>query len=135
MPWRLIIQILLMLSPLVLPRMLRTAYLVWRLTFDSRVPLLLKLLVPAALVYFVVPVSIVPDVLPFGVGLIEDVLLLFLAVWVLIRFAPAHVVADYAPWRAPSKSSKGSPKGGSSKVVDSTYRIVDEGEGNLQPEQ
>ena len=127
MPWRLIIQIMLMLSPLVLPRMLRTAYLVWKLTFDSRVPLLLRLLVPTALVYFVVPVSIVPDVLPFGVGLIEDLLLLLLAVWALIRFAPAHVVEDYAPWRASSKSSRTSPERGPSKVVDSTYRIVDEG--------
>ena len=127
MPWRFIIQILLMLSPLVLPRMLRTAYLVWKLTFDSRVPLLLRLLVPTALVYFVVPVSIVPDVLPFGVGLIEDMLLLLLAVWVLIRFAPPHVVEDYAPWRASSKPSRSSSGGGPSKVVDSTYRIVDEG--------
>ena len=127
MPWRLIIQILLMLSPLVLPRMIRTAYLVWKLTFDSRVPLILRLLVPTALVYFVIPVSIVPDVLPFGVGLIEDILLLFLAVWTLIRFAPAHVVAEYAPWKASSKSSRSSSGGDPSKVVDSTYRIVDEG--------
>ncbi len=125
MPWRLIIHILLMMSPFVLPRMIRTAYLVWKLTFDSRVPLLLRLLVPTALVYFVIPVSIVPDVLPFGVGLIEDVLLLLLAVWALIRFAPAHVVEDYAPWRSSSKPSSSSPGGGPSKVVDSTYRIVD----------
>lgn len=127
MPWRLVIQILFMLSPFILPRMLRTTYLVWKLTFDSRVPLLLRALVPTALVYFVIPVSIVPDVLPFGVGLIEDVLLLFLAVWVLIRLAPPHVVSEYAPWRASSKSSRSSSKGDPSKVVDSTYRIVDEG--------
>ena len=127
MPWRLIIQILLMLSPLILPRMLRTAYLVWKLTFDSRVPLLLRVLVPTALVYFVIPVSIVPDVLPFGVGLIEDILLLLLAVWALISFAPAHVVEQYAPWKASSKSSRSSSGRDPSKVVDSTYHIVDEG--------
>ena len=131
MLWRLVIHIMLMLSPLYLPRMVRTVYLVWKLTFDSRVPLLLRLLVPTALVYFVIPVSVVPDVLPFGVGLIEDVLLLMLAVWALIRYSPAHVVADYAPWRASSKSSPRTPGGDPSKVVDSTYRIVDEGEGGL----
>ncbi len=128
---RLAIQIMLMLSPFVLPRLLRTVRLVWKLTFDSRVPLLLRALVPAALLYFVIPVSVVPDILPFGVGLIEDVVLLLLAVWVLIRFAPSHVVREHAPWRASSRSSRSYRDDDPSNVFDSTYHVVDEGEGSL----
>mgnify|MGYP001189215045 CR=1 FL=1 len=126
MLWRLALPLIFMLAPRLIPRLGRNIYLVWRLTFDPRVPLLLRLIVPASLVYFVVPIGIIPDLLPFGIGLIEDVLLLVLAVWILFSFAPQHVVAEHAPWKVQTGSTNSAAEKDPSKVVEGNYHVVDE---------
>ena len=127
MLWRLALQCLLILSPRFIPRLFRIMHLVWKLTFDRRVPFLLRALVPVALVYFVAPIGILSDFLPFGIGLIEDVAFLILAIWALITFAPQHVVEEHAPWKVSGGPSRSSPRPDPSKVVDSTtFHVVDE---------
>ena len=126
MLWRLALPLIFMLAPRFIPKLGRNIYLVWKLTFDRRVPLLLRLLVPVALVYFVVPIGIIPDFLPFGIGYIEDVLLLLLAVWALFSFAPRHVVAELAPWKAQTVPTKSDAEKDPSKVVEGSYHVVDE---------
>ena len=128
--WRLAFPLLFFLAPRLIPRLARNVYLVWKLTLDSRVPLLLKLLVPMALIYFVVPVGLIPDLLPFGVGLIEDVLLLLLAVWMLLHFAPQDVVAEYAPWRTRTRAGQNPVEKDPSRVVEGSYQLIDEEESN-----
>ena len=60
--WRLAFPLVLMFAPRVIPRVARTVRLVWKLIFDSRVPLLLRLLVPGSLVYFLTPFARLPYV-------------------------------------------------------------------------
>lgn len=124
--WRLALPLLWILVPRFIPGVARTTYLVWKLTFDSRVPLLLRLLIPASLVYFVVPFGLIPDLLPFGIGLIEDVILLLLAVWALVSFAPQHVIEEHAPWKARTGSAQSPSEKDPAKVVEGSFHVVDE---------
>ena len=81
-----ILLILLRFAPKALKRILDTVVLVRRLTFDARVPLLLKALVPMALLYAVLPIGLIPDFLPV-VGYLDDIVVLVLAAWILVTFS------------------------------------------------
>lgn len=120
--WRFAFRILFwMVVPRLVPRLARTAYLVWKLHFDRRVHLLLKLLIPASLVYFLTPIARVPVL-----GIAGYLAVLSLAVYLVINLAPRYVVEVYAPWRA-----RGGGPGGEkdpSRVVEGRYRVVDEEE-------
>ena len=118
--WRLAFPIVLFFVPRLIPSVVRRVYLLWKLVFDARVPLLLKLLLPGTLLYFVLPLSRVPYLGPAGY-----LLLFFFAAWLLINLAPRNVVDYYAPWRARSKSPSGGEKD-PSKVVEASYHVVDE---------
>ncbi len=133
MLWRFLFPLILLFGPMIIPRVIRTVYLVWKLLFDSRVPLLLKLVVPGSLLYFLTPFARL-----HFIGLIGFAVVLLAAVWVFLNLAPRNVVEDYAPWRSggktpgrrPEDSSPG-PDGGSadpSRVVEGSYRVVDDEE-------
>ena len=110
------------LGPRIIPRVVRTAYLVWKLSFDRRVPLLLRLLTPATLIYFVHPLSRIPIA-----GLIGYLVILGLAVLLLLNLAPKHVVESYAPWRVkPHPPGEGNRS--SANVVEGTGHVLDEDE-------
>lgn len=123
MLWRLAFPLLLIFTPLIIPRVVRTVRLVWKLSFDHRVPLLLRLLVPATLIYFLTPFARVPLVGPVGY-----ILVLLAAIWLLLNLAPRDAIADYAPWRARQRTASSDSKKGSSRVVEGSYHVVDEEE-------
>ena len=60
MIWRLAYPFLLLFGPVILPRLVRTVYAVWKLSMDKRVNFLLRLLIPATLIYFLTPFSRLP---------------------------------------------------------------------------
>ena len=99
------------------------ARLLWRLTLDRRVPLPLKMLLPAALAYIILPFDVVPDFLPFGIGRIDDLLVLLLAVVLFIALAPRDVVAEHL---SGAGSQQAAPRGNDRPVIDGKYRIVDD---------
>lgn len=121
--WRLAFPLMFFMGPRLIPRLVRTVYVVWKLTFDHRVPLLLKLLVPATLLYFVLPLSRLPYV-----GLAGYLVLLSFAIFLLLNLSPRDVVYGYAPWRAKQRPSTGSGEKHSSRVVEGSYEVVDEEE-------
>ena len=119
--WRVAFPLVFILGPRLIPPVARRVYLVWKLTFDSRVPLLLRLLVPASMVISL-PILRVPLAGPVGY-----VLVLLVAVWALFNLAPRHVVESYAPWRARGRTEERSKKD-SSQVVEGRYHLVDDEE-------
>ena len=119
--WRLAFPLIFMFAPRLIPRMARTAYLVWKLILDNRVPLLLRLLVPATLIYFVTPFARVPYI-----GLVGYLLVFLFAVWILLSLAPRNVVGSYAPWMTRGRAEESSSKKDSSRVVEGSYRLPDE---------
>ena len=98
------------------------ARLAWRLFRDERVPVLAKLIVPAATLYLIWPLDLVVDFLPV-VGQVDDATLIVLATLLFIRVAPARVVAEH---RARLRGrSAGAERG---NTIEGTYRVVDDEE-------
>jgi hypothetical protein len=119
--WRLGLPLALIFGRKLIPRIVGTLYLVWKLSTDPRVPLLLKLLTPGSLIYLLTPLFRIPFLGPVGF-----LVVLLLAMWALITLAPQHVVEYYAPWRA-----RGEPKRREeqrSRVVEGSYHVVDDEE-------
>ena len=109
--WRLIFLLLYLMR---IPAVSRTLYLVAKLTFDGRVPLLLRLLVPASIVYFVTPIARLPFLGPIGF-----IIVLLLAIWLLLNLAPRHVIESHT---GNVRKEERDPK----RVVEGSYHMVDE---------
>jgi len=119
--YRLAIPLLLILMLRFLPGILRFLRLVWRLTFDKRVPLLLRLLVPLALLYLLSPIDLVRDRIP-RLGWADDLVVIGLAVLLLTKLAPRHVVEEHLGNRAAvNRPEERDP----SKVVEGSARLID----------
>ena len=67
--------------------------LVWSLLREGRVPLWLRAVIPALIVYLVLPIDLIPDFIPV-VGHLDDLLIVILAIGTLIRFTPRLVLDD-----------------------------------------
>ncbi len=119
---RLAIPLLYMFGPRILPPIIRFLRLVWRLTFDKRVSIFLRMLVPLALIYVVSPIDLAPD--KFGpIARADDIIVLGLAVLFLTKLAPKHVVDELTG----SSLRRDRPEEKDpSKVVDGSARIVDD---------
>ncbi len=70
------------------------AKLLARLSVDPRVPMRRRLLVGAALAYVISPVDLIPDFVP-GLGRLDDVVLVSVAVDRMLSGAEAAVVAEH----------------------------------------
>lgn len=74
--------------------LIRQFRLAWRLLKDRRVPWGLKLIPPAALIYVLSPIDILPD-LGLGLGQLDDIAIVLLALKLFIELAPAEVVREH----------------------------------------
>lgn len=104
----------------VVTRLVNTLRLVWRLLNDTRVPGLPKLLVPAALIYVLFPVDIVPDFI-LGLGQLDDLGVVMLAVTAFIQLCPRAVVDEHRRVLASGASTN---PAADENVIDGTYREV-----------
>ena len=119
---RLAIPLLYMFGPRFLPPILRFLRLVWRLTFDKRVSIFLRMLVPLAILYVISPYDFLNDRLPI-VGRFDDLIIMGLATLLLTKLAPRHVV-DELTGSAPKRDRPEDKD--PSKVVDGSARIIDD---------
>ncbi len=119
---RLFFPILMMLLPRMLPTILRYVLLVWRLTFDRRVNIVIRSLVPLALVYLLWPFDLIKDNIPL-IGRVDDIIILGLAVMLLVKLSPPHVVDEHLGRAAPSDGDGEPPP---SQVVDGKARFIDD---------
>jgi len=106
---------------------IRQARLAWRLLLDPRVPLWLKMIVPASLVYLISPIDFIPDVIP-GLGQLDDLAVIVIGVKLFIELCPPEIVREHwqelqgeANWRVEPEPS--SPSSSASQVVDAPYEI------------
>ncbi len=69
--------------------------LIYRLLHDDRVPTLLKVAVPLGVaLYFVMPLDLIPDFIP-GLGQLDDIAVLLLAMNLFVKLAPQVVVSEH----------------------------------------
>ncbi len=119
---RIAVPLLLFFAPRFLPHILRFARLVWRLSFDKRVPLLLRLLLPVAIIYAVSPFDLVPDRVPI-LGRFDDLIFIALALLLLVKLSPKEVVDEH---NGGTPSSNRPEDKDPNKVVDGSGRVVDD---------
>ena len=114
-------SLLMMLLPRFLPKIIKYLGLIWKLTFDKRVNIILRALVPLALVYAIVPTDLVKDQLPI-IGRFDDIIVLGLAALFLIKLAPQHVVNGHLGIEPVSLRPEDDDP---SNVVDGSSRPID----------
>ena len=119
---RLFIPVLLMFLPRILPTIIRYFLLIWRLTFDRRVNIILRGLVPLALVYLIWPFDLIKDNIPL-IGRMDDVIILGMAALFLVKLAPPHVVDEHLGRKPPSERPEDKDP---SQVVDGQARFIDD---------
>tara|TARA_B100000315_G_scaffold237179_1_gene253675 strand:- start:414 stop:785 length:372 start_codon:yes stop_codon:yes gene_type:complete len=111
------------MAPRFLPVIIRYIRLIWRLTFDRRVHVVLRALAPLAIIYVISPIDLAHDwKVPF-LGKADDVIVLGLAALLLTKLAPQHVVDEHLG--KPPISNRPEDKD-PSKVVDGSARLIDE---------
>ncbi len=120
---RLAFPLLSFLLPRLLPKIIKFARLVWRLTFDKRVSIVLRALVPLAILYVISPIDLIKDRLPYGVGRFDDLIIMGLALLFLTKLAPPEIVDEHMD-RIP-KSDRPEDKD-PEKVVDGSSRLIDD---------
>ena len=120
--YRLAFPLLYFLAPRLLPKAMKFARLVWRLTFDKRVSIFLRALVPIALLYVISPYDILKDRIPI-IGRFDDLLILGLALLFLTKLSPPNVVDEHMD-RVP-ESNRPEDKD-PEKVVDGSSRLIDD---------
>ena len=120
--YRLAFPLLYFLAPRLLPKAMKFARLVWRLTFDKRVSIFLRALVPLALLYVISPYDILRDRIPI-LGRFDDLIILGLALLLLTKLAPQNVVDEHMD-RVP-ESNRPEDKD-PEKVVDGSRRLIDD---------
>jgi uncharacterized membrane protein YkvA (DUF1232 family) len=106
----------------------RQVRLIWRLWRDRRVPLWLRLIPPAILVYLLWPLDMLPDPLP-GLGQLDDLGVILLGLRTFVALAPEEVVREHLTelaghWRV--GSSPGEPPSHGPEIIEGEYRIIDE---------
>ena len=119
---RLAFPLIYFLAPRVLPHLFRYTRLVWRLIRDNRVPIVLRALMPLAIVYAISPFDLIRDRVPV-IGRFDDLIVLGLALLLLIKLSPEHVVKGHLG--VPPNSNRPEDKD-PSKVVDGTSKLIDD---------
>ena len=109
-----------MFRPSIIMLLMRTGIfrLIVKLMRDRRVPIRAKLIIPAAIVYLVSPIDIVPDIVPIS-GWIDDIIVTLLAAALFLSMTPRDVLMEHLG-RSPSTK----PRNG--KVIDGEYRVLDD---------
>ena len=120
--YRLAFPLLYFLAPRFLPKALKFARLVWRLTFDKRVSIFLRALVPLALIYIISPYDILRDRIPV-VGRFDDLIILGLALLFLTKLAPPKIVDEHMDRVTESDRPEDKDP---EKVVDGSSRLIDD---------
>ena len=100
--------------------------LVFRLMLDRRGPIRTKLILPAAIVYLILPLDIIPDILP-ALGRIDDILVIAVSLAMFLSMAPKDVVLGHlgrpgnglANRRDETQCRK-------STIIEGSYRIEDD---------
>lgn len=105
---------------------MRILRLVMRLMLDRRVPLRLKLIIPAGLLYFLSPLDILPDIIPL-LGHVDDIVVVITALAVFLATAGRHVLLDRARGHGAHAQHDEAARPSGENVIEGTYRhIADE---------
>jgi uncharacterized membrane protein YkvA (DUF1232 family) len=99
--------------------------LVWRLLRDGRVPSLVKLIPVVGLIYLLSPIDLVPDLMLPGIGEVDDLVILLLALKTFVDLAPQGIVGEHLD----DLLGRGRParpaEGAAGDVIDAQYHVLE----------
>ena len=79
--------------------------LAWALLRDRRVPLWVRAVIPALMVYLAMPIDLIPDFIPV-LGHLDDLAVVMVAGGVLLRFTPPQIIEEHVVrWDREAKES------------------------------
>ena len=115
----------------ILAEIIKNIKLIWRLLNDRRVPPLLKMIIPATLVYLIFPIDIIPDLAP-GLGQLDDVAVILLGLKLFVEMCPEEIVRQHldelasmaSPWRVVEEDE--TPGAEPSRSIEAPYQVVDD---------
>ncbi len=103
-----------------LAQIVRTVRLAWRLTLDPRVPTFPKIIIPAAIIYVLSPIDLLPDFI-LGLGQLDDIAVLIFSVRFFIEMCPPDIVEEHRRAIAISKARSGEAQ---ENIVEGSYRVM-----------
>ncbi len=107
--------------------LIKQGRLAWRLLKDSRVPGWVKMVPFASLLYFLIPIDLIPELVLPGLGELDDIAVLLLALKMFVDLSPAGVVREHLedlfgmPRRARHATESPTPT-----TIDGDYRILED---------
>jgi uncharacterized membrane protein YkvA (DUF1232 family) len=93
---------------------------------DGRVPGWVKLIPIAGLLYFLSPIDLIPDLMLPGLGEVDDIVVLILALKMFLDLSPPGVVREHLEeLLGKQRAARPTDKPSSDSYVDASYRILD----------
>ena len=106
--------------------LIRQARLAWRLLRDNRVPGWVKLIPAVGLFYLLSPIDLIPDwVLP-GLGQMDDIALILLALKMFVDLSPPGIVGEHVDDLSGARKAKHAADVHDGPTIDATYSLLDE---------
>lgn len=107
---------------------LRQAGLIWSLWRDPRVPIGLKLIPPATLIYLLWPIDVLPDLF-VGLGQLDDLAVVLLGLRTFIALVPDELVQQHRDklagrWHVNNPTYQSAAT--DTETVEGQYRVVHE---------
>lgn len=100
--------------------------LVWRLLRDPRVPVYLKVIPAAAVLYVLSPLDFIPDI-AVGLGQLDDIGIMLVGIEGFIAMCPQHIVDEHlaAIQGGQGYTPGGGASGGTSRseTIDGEWRV------------
>jgi uncharacterized membrane protein YkvA (DUF1232 family) len=106
----------------VLQTLVNRGRLVWRLLRDPRVPVYLKVVPAAAVLYVLSPLDFIPDV-AVGLGQLDDIGILLVGIEGFIALCPQHVVDEHLAAIQGGQGYTPSSGAGRSDTIDGEWRV------------
>lgn len=107
--------------------LINQARLSWRLLNDGRVPGWVKTIPFLAVLYFLSPIDLIPDWALPGLGEVDDIVILLLALKMFVDFSPPGIVREHLNDLF-GKEGNTHPADDvtTGPYIDASYRILDE---------
>jgi len=100
--------------------LVRQIRLAWRLLTDGRVPTAVKLIPLLGVAYLLSPIDLIPDLMLPGLGELDDLGVLLLALKAFVDLAPQGIVREHL-----EKLAGTQPQAPSGPTIDAPYRVHD----------
>jgi uncharacterized membrane protein YkvA (DUF1232 family) len=115
--------------------LIKQARLAWRLLNDGRVPGWVKLIPFAGLLYLISPIDLIPDLMLPGLGEVDDIVLLLLALKMFVDLSPPGIVREHLEdLFGVAKGARPDHAPSSGPTIDGSYRILGEVPDEASPE-